>query len=243
MAITITSLTGSGDATDANSYSTASITPGSNRLVLVFVVNRKGADNAETPTLSGNSLTYVQVATVTFNTLAAQRGRITLFRAMGASPTTGSITIDFGGVTQTSCVWSVFECDGVDTSGTHGSGAVLQSATNAADTAAALTVTLGLALGTGSASVGGFGAASTTVIDHEAGWTEIHDTSVTPAAIGVETQYNLTFDQTSTGTMNSGTANMGGIAVEIAAAAAATNFDGADYLALPVDYLQILAGG
>ena len=138
MAITNAILTNGFSTVNASSYNTASITPTANRLILVSVANRIGADTATLPTLSGNGLTYVQVATQLTGTLR----RTTLFRAMGASPTAGAVTIDFGGVTQSHCVWSISEFADVDTSGTNGSGAVVQSNTSTATSVTKSTVTL-----------------------------------------------------------------------------------------------------
>lgn len=140
MAITAALLTASGDATDLAAYATASITPTANRLVLAAVFN-EGAGVDETPTLTGNGLTWVQI--VTFEDGGANN-RFTVFRAMGAAPSAGAVTIDFGGLTQTRCGWSIIEFAAVDTSGTNGSGAVVQSKT---------------ATGTGTTSTADFDAA------------------------------------------------------------------------------------
>jgi hypothetical protein len=110
-----------GSGTDISSYATDSITPGANRLVLAFVMSASPAN--EQATAQGNGLTWVLVATVE----VPQGGRLSCFHSMGAAPTSGSITFDFGGQNQDFCAWSVFEYDGVDTGGASGSGALLQS--------------------------------------------------------------------------------------------------------------------
>ncbi len=141
--ITETGLTSSFSDTNATSYATASITPTGNQLVLAAVISSvtaSGPPNA--PTLSGNGLTWVQVATVTWNTTALPLSRLTVFRSLGGAPSTGAVTIDFAGQTQSECLWSVTQYAHVDTSGTNGSGAVVQSGTNRADTATSLTVAL-----------------------------------------------------------------------------------------------------
>lgn len=127
--------------TSATSYTTASITPVANQLTLVAVLNSK-ATLPDIPTLSGNGLTYVQIATVVFNTTSSPLRRLTLFRALGASPSAGAITIDFAGATQTGATWQVQPFAGVDTSGSNGSGAVQRHAIAVADSAATLQVTL-----------------------------------------------------------------------------------------------------
>jgi len=61
---------------------------------------------------------------------------------MGAAPTTGTLTINLDATT-TSCFWNVMEFDGVNTTGTSGSGAVLQwgaNSTTSAGTSASTTL-------------------------------------------------------------------------------------------------------
>lgn len=129
-------------STDASSYNTASGSPGANKLQLLAVGSiNLGSVNVNQPTVTGCGLTWVAIASSNYDTGGSNRGRVTLFRAMGASPSSGALTIDFGGQDQTNCEWSWIELDGVDTSGTDGSGAIVQSATNNA-TATSLSVTL-----------------------------------------------------------------------------------------------------
>jgi hypothetical protein len=111
-----------GSDSDLSSYSTDSITPGPNRLVLAFVMSAS-AVNEQPTAQNNNGLTWVPVKTVQ----VSQGGRLTCFRSLGAAPTSGPITFDFDGNNQDFCAWSVFEYDGVDITGTSGSGAVVQS--------------------------------------------------------------------------------------------------------------------
>ena len=157
MAITATNLTTAGDGTDLASYATASVTPASNNLVLVWAYSIAAAA-AVTPTMTGNGLTWVQVASIDDAGNGTGLRRITLFRAMGAAPTAGGITISFGTQTQTGCAWSVAQYTGMDTTGTNGSGAIVQSATNfVATTATSVTVTLAAFASVNNATTGGFG--------------------------------------------------------------------------------------
>lgn len=136
MAVAATGLTTSFSDTDATSYNTASITPTGNRLVLAWVGNQVGSGTPNIPTLSGNGLTWVLVAST-----VTSLNRFSLYRAMGSSPSTGAITIDFNSQTQLECLWSVIEYSGVNTSGTNGSGAVANKAlvANATDPVVTLT--------------------------------------------------------------------------------------------------------
>lgn len=151
MAVAGTLLTSSNNVTPAATFNTASISPGANRLILAAVA---GVDNDVTTapafTLTGNGLTWVSVDRITTGVLTLQ-----LFRAMGASPSAGAVTID-ADVTTLGCgYWGISEYTGVDTSGTNGSGAVGNVAQNGASSTNTLTVTLPAF---GSANNGTFGA-------------------------------------------------------------------------------------
>lgn len=157
-AITATDLATGGSAFGNSSYTTASITPSANRLVLAWGTNYRTFSTPSTPTPSGNGLTWVEVATVTWDSTFSPTKRTTLFRAMGASPSSGPVTIGFGFTNQSGCVWSIQEFDSVDTSGFNGSGAVVQSATGSSNFAGTggLSITLAALASSGNATAGGF---------------------------------------------------------------------------------------
>src|SRR5687768_12328361 len=88
--------------TDAASYTTASLTPTANRLILLTVVSSfgtSGTNQPNNPTVTGCGLTWVNIG---FNWHSG-RNKISLFRAMGSAPSSGALTIDFGGQTQSAC--------------------------------------------------------------------------------------------------------------------------------------------
>lgn len=129
MAISISNL-GTDVQTSVSSIATSSVSPSSNALLLCGVVSRMGSStDPNTPTVSGNGLTWVQIATVLYDSDSSSRRRMTLFRAMGSSPSSGAVTASFGGQTQTDAIIIVDQATGVDTSGTNGSGAIVQSNT------------------------------------------------------------------------------------------------------------------
>lgn len=130
-------LTTAATTTDATSYATASISPAANQLILAFFSWEQATPG--TATASGNGLTWVEVAT---RTQGSQIGYV--FRALGASPSSGAITFTISGGTGTPsrASWSIAEFNNVDTTGTNGSAAVVQSAVNSSASANALTVTL-----------------------------------------------------------------------------------------------------
>ena len=166
------SLTSGSDATNASSYATASIAPSANKLILAAVSVRKGTATASTPTLTGCGLTWVQVATVINSTNVV---RLTLFRAMSASPSSGAVTIDLGGVTHNHCLWSICEFGSVDTSGTNGSGAVVQSVTKTQNAINSITGTLAAFGSANNATYGAFNHDNNEATTHGSGFTDIHD--------------------------------------------------------------------
>jgi hypothetical protein len=158
--ITAIPLASGGSNTATATYNTVSIAPTSNALILVTVRNTVSSGAPGIPTLSGNGLTYVQVATEPFGTIASPLRRITMFRAMASSPTPGTITISFSG-TQSNCSWTVDQLIGADTTGSNGSGAIIQNAVNANDNASSLTLTLASFAGSQNAAYGVFGDVGT----------------------------------------------------------------------------------
>ena len=127
--VSISALTEGNDSDGTSSATTASVSPGSNKLLLLSVSSFRGdSTDPAAPTVTGNGLTWVQVATTLYDSTSSSRRRVSLFRALGASPSAGVITIDFAGANQGVIQWLLSECSNVDTSGTNGSGAVVQSA-------------------------------------------------------------------------------------------------------------------
>jgi len=158
MAIVVTSLT-NGTDTDGNSTSTtASITIPANCLATLRVNSRTGITaDPNQPTATSTGATWVAINSVVYDSTSSSRKRLTVLRTMVASNQTGAITIDFGGQNQTDVEWSVETTDAtVDTGGTNGSGAVVQSATNTDADGGACTVTLAAFGSTNNATMGFF---------------------------------------------------------------------------------------
>jgi hypothetical protein len=229
MAVSISNLTANFSDSSASSFATASISPTSNNLILASVVARRGDSTQPTaPSLSGNGLTWVEITHIDFDTNPTSMKTLWIFRAMGSSPSSGTVTFDFGAQTITNCNWSVDQASGIDTSGTNGSGAIVQSATNKEEGGSGgdggqLIVTLGAFGSTSNATFGAFsgdagsgtwtvgsgftklgGADSAGNMQHGSEWKSTNDTSV---------------DMTSATTAGQST---GGIAIEIRAAVSET---------------------
>lgn len=139
LTISVSALTSGTNTTDATSFATASVSPGSNRAIYLGVLASSSAGDT-TPTATGNGLTWVAEDSVVVT--ASNNRRLTVFRAMGASPSAGAITISWGATTQLSAAWIVVECTNANTSGTNASGATRQSVTNTVATGTSLTGTL-----------------------------------------------------------------------------------------------------
>lgn len=115
-----------GRAASGSTATTASVTTAANRLALLFVESAVSAGTPNAPTVTGASLTWVQVASIAFGTTR----RITVLRAMRNAGGSGTLSIAFGGQLQSAGIkWTLLELDGVDTTGTNGSGAAAASNT------------------------------------------------------------------------------------------------------------------
>jgi hypothetical protein len=120
MPITGSNLTGGFLGSAASSYTTASISPAANALVIVAVSDFNGAMTV--PTVTGAGGTWVLIGSYNDGTART----VSLFRDLSATPGSGALTISFA-TNPTGCEWSVDQFVNVDTSGTHGSGAIVQT--------------------------------------------------------------------------------------------------------------------
>jgi hypothetical protein len=129
-------------------FTTASVAPPSNHLILIATGTTAAPSSAPgAPTIAGNGLTWGEFGgALRANTPNGYR--IDVHHALGASPTTGAITITFGS-TVTNASWSVLECSPVPTS------SFIAQAVSDATAATSLTVTLGAF---GNVNNGTFGA-------------------------------------------------------------------------------------
>ena len=136
---------------------TASVAPAANALVTVAVMGH----NTPTPRRARPSRAaawrrWTQVATVAFDDVATPHKRLSIFRAMSPSPGSGPLRITFA-TSQANCQWIVSQWQGVETSGTNGSGAIVQSGSARGDNVTGLVVTLGAFADAGDVAYGVFG--------------------------------------------------------------------------------------
>jgi hypothetical protein len=131
MAIVIEQSLAGAFATPGATSTTSSWTPGANELCLALVANRgSGAPSSHVNSVTGNGLTWVKILEKddTQNAIT-----LSWWRAMGASPTAGGVTVNHG-LFPNACVIQLIRLSGVSTTGTNGSGAI--GATASADTGA-----------------------------------------------------------------------------------------------------------
>lgn len=130
-AVNCTLLTSNYDTNDTTQYTTATVSPAGDALILLYAigVDTTGAYGNQTPNnVLGNGLTWEQVNTAFDN--GYPYFSVAVWRSMGASPSSGAINIYYANQ-HTKAVWQVIQCTGVDTGGTNGSAAVVYSNKNA----------------------------------------------------------------------------------------------------------------
>lgn len=203
--------------------STASYTPGANDLILLTVTARTNISAlTNQPTVTGNGLTWVLVLDAAYDTGAPSEKRVSVFRAMGASPTTGVTTIDYGGQAQTDIDWTVAQFTGTDTSGSNGSGAIVQTSSTIDQSGTTSTIAVSLnALGSANNAmfVGGAGDGAGNQFNPPInGFTSLGTVSSTNLT-GVTAQYKINAT-TSSITASGATSMLGIIGVEVKAAGA-----------------------
>jgi hypothetical protein len=172
--ISHTLLTSGNNSSNQKAYSTAAIAPAPNTLVTIAVVAHKSSSVGPSPTVSGGGMSaWTEVATITFDPLSQPLKRMTIFRAMSASPGSGPITITFA-KGQQNAQWIVSEWGGVDMSGVNGAGAIAQTRSSAADEVNGLTLSLAPFGNAKNVAYGVFGVRSSApAVTPGAGFTEI----------------------------------------------------------------------
>jgi hypothetical protein len=217
-----TRLTAGNSRVNSRVCTTASIAPAANALVTVAVLGHNGTTAAPSPTVSGGGMAaWTQVSTVTFDGVATPHKRLTVFRALSASPGSGPLRITFTTM-EANCEWIVSQWTGVETSGTNGGNAIAQAASARGDNVTGLVVTLGAFATPGNVAYGTFGVRrSTAGITPGAGFTEIAERpsgETPPSDLEAE---RSTSDRTIDAQWSK--ANGGAIGLEIKAASPSSN--------------------
>lgn len=164
---------------------TNSATPTANSLQLLLLAITRGSSTQPTApsSVTGCGLTWVQVGTaIDYDTVGTLKASLFLYRALG-TPTAGALTVTFG-YTADRAAYEWDEWSGVDTSGTNGSGAVVQAVQ--ADSGANdnhPTVTLAAFGSSRNGTYGGSGAQSLAAVTPQGtGFTELNHQEVTGTA-------------------------------------------------------------
>lgn len=187
--ITHTLLTAGNATPNQSDYTTVSISPAPNALVTVAVMGHRSSGALASPVITGGGMTsWTEVADVTFDDVGSPHKRVTVYRAMSASPGSGPINISFERSVSNS-QWIVSQWQGVETSGVNGSGAIGQIGANAGDGVNGLSVALGAFSSSTNVAYGVFGVRSGNLeVTPGAGFTEISEqpSGETPADLMAE---------------------------------------------------------
>lgn len=218
-AITFTHLDTNSSTTDSTTFTTASISPTANKLVLVAVTSgRLSSATPQRPSgVAGAGLTFTLVAASDFQAVTQAR-TLTVWRAMSSSPSSGALTISFAN-THGSCVWSVIQVTGASTAGSNGSGAIVQSKTGiGADPSTTLSVVLDSAVEHAkNVALASYASATNNTYTAGTGYTLIGQDLETLASASIATEYKLAGTSSNITAGGVGGAAMGGVLIEIKA--------------------------
>ena len=230
MAIALTHHATSGHDPDQSAYSSASITPTANRLIVAYFESARAGVDPTVVTAAGNGLSWSEITNHFWNTddVGANRSKGYIFAAdTGASPSAGAVTFTHGGaVNHTYGLWSIYELSGTDLASSGGSSTVAQcfvqvvkTTANTAGTSASPTLA---AAGNGANRPFMFVTHfANEVTNPAASWTEIAEFITTTPVRALESQWRSdAFDTAATATWTSNVRH-GGISFEIKANAGA----------------------
>jgi hypothetical protein len=205
--------------TDASSYAFSSITASNGRLYVVFVNTAIGsggtAPAATSVSGAGLSFTEIEPAGGMLYSGGAGVRRLQAWRALSSGGAgTGSIAINLDG-TSIGMDAVLVEFDGVDTSGTNGSGAIAQSATNSAQNVTSLTVSLGAFASSSNRPVAFFSHRVDEATTQEAGYAELDEGIHRAPLTGTGCQWNAATAETTPSASWATAADAGGFALEV----------------------------
>lgn len=126
MSISFSVLDSGNVAFSGGSFSTASVSPGGDKLILYCIAACFNTDPGSDAVLSvsGNGLTGSRIIERRYGTAAGRR-TMAIFRAMGASPSSGTVTVSSSSAaTEQTATYKIIEVSGVKTTGTNGADAV-----------------------------------------------------------------------------------------------------------------------
>jgi len=212
-------VTSGSDVDGTATATTASVSPGSNNLLLLSIANTDNTTAAPTG-IAGLGLTWVIIADRQYNTAGTLR-RISTWRALGAV-TPGTIVITFSGGTN-DIYWSLDQFSGVVTSGTNGSGAIVQEV-DREETPAAVTasVTLAAFSHANNATYGAFGSSGSDGATVGSGFTLGATVGTNANNVSLLTEWKATND-TVVDYSQTNSHKMGAVGIELKAAILTNN--------------------
>jgi len=217
--ITVTNLETSSSTVDGTTFTTGSISVGANELVLLACTGaRLSSAVVQAPTsVAGSGLTFTKIDQSDFSAVIQARD-LSVWRAMPSASFSGTITITYAS-SHSACVWSVVKFTGINTSGTGGSGAIVQSKnTLAADPSTSISTTLTSAIEhSKNVTFVAVGAGTNSTFSTGGVYTKIAQDTETSAPAGLLTEYQANTTTAAASISTSGTA-LGLVAVEIKAA-------------------------
>ncbi len=175
---------------------TPSISPQPNALLLLWV-SQTSPTGTNVATATGNGLQWELIVTSVRSPPGPRR--VSVLRAMSASPSAGPVTIDMGATVE-DAMWAITQHTGVVTSGANGAEAVAQFATAAAvDFETSALVTLAKSVNTGSATIGGIFSGAAEPMLSGAGFLELSQNSIgtsTSGSFWLLVEFQDSFDRT-----------------------------------------------
>lgn len=173
---------------DGESFTTASVTVGTDRLVLVCVLDSFALGICPRSVVSGLGLTWTQIATVTYSGGVRRVGA--WWAVNTGAPTTGAVTLTLNnegdGITSTGTGWVVTEVAGADLAAP-----IVQSALadNTNTNVSTLDITLAAAAKTSNRAFSWWGHRVVEATTPRAGWTELVDFTGASPSTGMEFQW------------------------------------------------------
>lgn len=200
------------DSTDAAIYTNTSWTPPTSGLIWLFVQSSR-SPGPDTPTVSGNGLTWVQIGT-TLNA-GSNRG-LTLFAANAAGAVAGVTTITFPG-TQLACMASFGLVTGADLSGGVAAAFVQQVSNGATTGAGTVSLTLAAAANSSNRPLACFFHVVNETATARANWTAADVLQGTSYNRCMLTEWRADAFETTASFTHTTSSGWGGMAVEIKA--------------------------
>lgn len=208
MAITVAYKTQVG-SNSASSHTVVNLASSANQLMLLSVWNNKAAATADLPTVSGTARTWTQVATVLS---ADNTKRNTLFRSLTAGAVTEDAVVNCTN-TQTHIRIVGAGFTGIDTGGTNGANAIVQSGTNTnAGAQTGILITLSAFASSSNVAYGFVAKNGSNDITEGSGFTKLSEDTGYPT---VHHQYKLN-DNTVDWSWSSESATTNAVACEVA---------------------------